>query len=36
MIGDKFGVTAERIRQIERSVLVKLRGEDAGDLESFL
>lgn len=36
MIGDKFGVTAERIRQIERSVLVKLRGEDGGDLESFL
>lgn len=37
MIGERFGVTAERIRQIERAVLGKIRGGDETDaLESFL
>lgn len=37
MIGERFGVTAERIRQIERAVLGKLRsGDETESLESFL
>lgn len=38
MIGEKFNVTAERIRQIERAVLTKLRGTGghAGGLRGFL
>ncbi len=37
MIGERFNVTAERIRQIERAVLGKMRGgDDDSALSSFL
>lgn len=36
MIGEKFNVTAERIRQIERAVLTKLKGNGGGALHGFL
>lgn len=36
-IGDVFGVTAERVRQIERAVLSKIRdGDHSGNLSAFL